>query len=614
MKIVKSIILSLAGLATCTSCNDWLDVNVDPNTPTAESATMENRLAHCEFYMNDAYQFGGMRSYMSMGDMTMNSRTATYGGMSQWVPANAITTTPYQWFLVGAGSNLQDLYDKAMEQEAYHYAGASRLIRAYGFMLMTDLYGEMPYTEGLGKEALPKYDNGKTIFMGCLSDIDEAIELFQKAQSPTIPALSVGDSWNNGDVNKWLKMAYLFKARWINHLSKKGVGSYKDGKWDAEEILSCLSKAHVSNDDNTISNHTDNNGPTHDVLGWDEPVDYCPLFSVLGSNSNYFVTQMLINNFTNFANNGVEDPRADKVIPWAYSKKTSKSPQNLKWNGNWRRSAGVDMNTLIRLQSAPYASSFTSEKGWYIDEAAGAERQGDTIYVNMMSGAKGYFSNKDLLDRKLLSDDRSATSGGFYIRPSSPTYIAAYHEACFIKAEVLFKQGNAAGSFEAYKEGIKASIEAMDAKLQTWCSEDDGLKKCPSFTPMEQANIDNYLAKGIGTANDISLGKIMTQKRMAMLFSVEIFNDMRRYDYSEEVFLNWHIPAEYFVNADAQKCIPLGKHFRRWRQCSHETNYNKDNLQAIGSEVPGANISGNLLWNLDDAVWSVNVWWDSDQN
>lgn len=612
MKIVKSIILSIAGLVSFTACTDWLDINVDPNIPTAESATVQTRLAHCEFYMNSAYQFAGMRSYMAMGDMTMNDRKSTYGGMSQWLPANGINTTPYQWFLVGVGPNLQDLYDKAIAQGAYHYAGASRLIHAYGYMLMTDLYGEMPYTDGLGANALPKYDTGKTIFLGCLATIDEAIELFQKTQDQSVPSLSVGDSWNNGDLNKWLKMAYLLKARWINHLSKKGAGSYKDGKWDAAVILDCLAKAHASNNDNTVYDHTDANGSTHDVLGWDEPVDYCPLHSVLGSNTNYFTTQMLVDNFTNFAGNGVEDPRADKLIPWAYSQKGPNSPANLKWNGNWRRSVGVDMNTLIRLQSAPYASSFSSEKAWFCD-SKDPLRHGDTIYVNMMSGAKGYLSNKDLLDRKLKTDDRSATSGGFYIRPSSPTYIATYHEACFIKAEVLFKQNNSAGAFEAYKEGIKASIDAMNQKLKVWCSEDESLRKCPSFTPIEQADIENYIATGIGKASDLTLGKIMTQKRMAMLFSVEIFNDMRRYDYSEDIFLNWHIPAEYYVNTDAQKAIPLGKHFRRWRQCSHETNYNKDNLQAIGSQVPGANMGGGMLWNLDDAVWSINVWWDSDQ-
>jgi hypothetical protein len=600
------------GLAFLTSCEEWLDVNVDPNTATDQSATIVNRLPHIQFYTNGAYQFASMRTFMAMGDMTMNSRTSTYGYAAQWQPLVAQSTTPYQWFLVGAGANLQTLYDKAIEQEAWHYAAASRLIHAYGYMLMTDLYGEMPYTEGLGVSAIPKYDTGKTIYLGCLGEIDEVIELLSKTQETGVPALSVGDTWANGDVSKWLKMAYLLKARWINKLNKKQAGSYKDGKYDADEILACLAKAQTSNADNVIYDHTDDYGPSRDVLGWNEPVDYCPLYSVLGMNSNYYVTQMMIDNFTNFAGYGVEDPRADHVIPWAWSSQGATSPAGLKWVGNWRRTAGIDMHTTTRLQGHPFTTSYTAARPeWHI-VSTNSELLGDTIYVQTTCGSKGYGGFSSLLYEKLKGDPKSRQSGVFHGRPSSPTWIATYHEACFIKAEVLFKKGDKPGAYAAYKEGVKANIDLINQKLKVWVGEDAALADCPSFTPIEQTAIDNYLATGIGAEGNLTLGKIMTQKRMAMLWSMEVFNDMRRYDYDSDVFLNWEIPAEYYVNTSAQQCIPLGKHYRRWRQCSHETSYNATNLQAIGAEVPGANMSAEA-WNLDDAVWSVNVWWDSEQ-
>ena len=72
----------------------------------------------------------------------------------------------------------------------------------------------------------------------------------------------------------------------------------------------------------------------------------------------------------------------------------------------------------------------------------------------------------------------------------------------------------------------------MNSKLKVWCNEDENLKKCPSFTPIEQADIDNFLANGIGSSADITLGKIMTQKRLSLMFSMENWNDMRRYDYN----------------------------------------------------------------------------------
>lgn len=72
MKLFKSMILcSVGALMTLFSgCSDWLDVNVDPENPTAGNATYDSRLAHIEFYTNSATQFAAWRSSMSMGDWT----------------------------------------------------------------------------------------------------------------------------------------------------------------------------------------------------------------------------------------------------------------------------------------------------------------------------------------------------------------------------------------------------------------------------------------------------------------------------------------------------------------------------------------------------------------
>ena len=616
MKLFKSIILSAACVLSLTSCDDWLDINANPNSPTDDDVAYYQRLPHMEFYTNSATQFAAMRTNMGCGDWTMNSRTSTYGAYSQWAMSTSPITTAYQWFFVGAASNFNKSFEKAEEAGAWHYVGATHVLRAYGFMLMTDLYGEMPYTEAHSTTNTPAYDTGKTIYAGCLAEIDEAIACFEKTQDALCEPLSTGDWWNGGDVEKWKKLCYLLKARWLNKLNKKGTGSAADLKWDSAEILACLDKAQKSNADNTVLNHTDDNGLTTDVLGWSEPVDYSPLYSVMGMNSNYYVTQQLIDNFTNFAGYGVEDPRADKIIPWCRSQKTESTPEEIKWSedGKWRRSLGIDMHTTIRTTGAPYTTSWSTEDGghFYCDSKT---RTGDTVYVHQTSSSKGYAANRNLFYYRNKNYEHSAMSGTFQTRVSAPTYVGCYHEACFIKAEVLFKLGRTAEAFAAYKEGIKAHMELMNEKLAVWCAEDATLATCPSFTPMTQEDMDNYLANGIGTASDITLAKIMTQKHMAMMFSMEQYNDMRRYDYDSNVFLNWEIPAEYYINTGSQTNIPLGKHIRRWRQCSHEFNYNETQLQAIGSQVPGAVLDDPKydLWQEHPEIWTVNVWWDSDQ-
>lgn len=616
MKYMKSILMAFVCILALASCNEWLDVNVDPENPSSESALFQNRLAHIEFYTNSATQFAAWRSSMSMGDWTRYNGGGNYWYMSYWRPVTGAVTTAYQWWFVGAACNIEDMFKKAEAAEAWHYCGVAKIIRAYGFMLMTDLHGEMPYTDAIGESAYPKYDNGKTIYLGVLQELDEGLEYLSRSQSPSVPALALGDYWGGGDVQKWIKFGNLLKARYCAKLNKKQTGSYLEGKYDTATILAALNNGPQSIADDMWINHTDDNSTTHDVLGWDEPVDYSPIYSVCGMNAGYMVTETLVKNLTNFGGYGVEDPRADKIIPWAYdSRNKDNAPADIKWVGNWRRSRGVDMTTddCPIFSGGPLRANWNAANGWYVttDNPARAD---DIYYVECTSESKGYAAAPDLFYRRggKTSGNESRESGSFYSRVSSPTYMGTYAEACFIKAEILFNQGDKAGAFTAYRNGIKASMDRMNVSLNAWVNGDPGLAECPSFTPMTDAQINDYLNNGIGTAADLTLGKILTQKRIALHFSVEIWNDMRRYDFDENLFLNWKQPIYHDYDQTALQEIPNGKQFRRWQQCSHEYNYNKVNLQAIGNEVPGADMTLDM-WNTALDVWTINVWWDSTQ-
>ena len=616
MKYIKSILMAFVCVVALASCSEWLDVNVDPENPSAESALFQNRLAHIEFYTNSATQFAAWRSTMSMGDWTRYNGGGNYWYMSYWRPVTGAVTTAYQWWFVGAACNIEDMYKKAEAAEAWHYCGVAKIIRAYGFMLMTDLHGEMPYTDAIGASAYPKYDNGKTIYTGVLAELDEGLEFLSRSQAASVPALSLGDWWGGGDVQKWIKFGNLLKARYCAKLNKKQTGSYLEGKYDTAAILDALSKGPQSIADDMVIYHTDDNSTTHDNLGWDEPVDYSPIYSVCGMNAGYMVTETLVKNLTNFGGYGVEDPRADKIIPWAYdSKNKANAPADVKWVGNWRRSRGVDMtsNDCPIFSGGPLRANWSAAKGWYVN-TDNAARENDIYYVECTSESKGYAAAPDLFYRRggKTSGDESRESGSFYSRVSSPTFLGTYAEACFIKAEILFNQNDKSGAYTAYKNGVKASMERMNVSLKQWVAEDANLGTCPSFQPMTDSEINNFLNNGLGTAADLTLGKIMTQKRIAMHYSVEVWNDMRRYDFDEKIFLNWKQPIYHDYDATALKEIPAGKQFRRWQQCSHEYNYNKDNLQAIGNEVPGADMT-LAMWNTALDVWTINVWWDSDQ-
>lgn len=577
MKLYKFLISGVIGVMSLTSCNDWLYVNEDPNTPAQDAVSVTTLLPWVEFHLGYATGAQGYRSQFICNAFTSTNRTNNEGCYAQWQPTTGICTTPYQQFFVGCGPNIVDMYNKAVASGAWHYAAAAKLLKAYGFLMMADMYGEMPYFEANSASTFPKYDTCETIYTECLKEIDEAIENFGKTQALGQPALSEGDSWNGGDINKWVKMAYLLKARTLNQLSKKS--SY----YKPDEILQCLAKAQQSINDDTLIKHNDVKETSSDFISTD------PMQTNFNWNQTYngrrhmtMPTKWFVNILTDFDGKGVEDPRADKILAWRqFSNNGAKE---------WRRGVGVDMQSDVRLPNG-LANFISRENGGWL--ASDKTRKGDSIYVGIYAGSMGVYGTANCMYRPV--DGWYPSSGNVYVRPDSYYLWATYSEACFIKAEVLFRQGNKGEAFEAYKAGIKANIDELNVMLSSLWQGGD-YATCPSFGPMAQDKIDAFLNSAIGTAADITMEKIMTQKFIAMLYSVVNWNDMRRHDYKD--YMGWEMPKEYYSNANALKAIPEGKQWRRVKQCSHEINYNSTQLGAI---QPHFN---------DDDIWSYPIWWD----
>lgn len=638
MKSYKSFILGLAGLMSLTACNDWLDINENPNTPSDGAADYYQRLAWVQYYANQTYQTASEISNYACGDMATASRTHARGRYSQWLvshfDAAGRRTTCWQSWFNGAAPNIPDIISKAEAAEAWHYAGAVYLLKAYGYSVLMDNYGEIPYTDAITSSIMPAYNTCREVFPLIIADIDKGIEYLERTQGPNAKSLSLNDSWAQGDVQKWIKFGYLLKARTLLHLSKKAPGSAADLKYDAQAILDCLAKGPQAISDNIVINHTDNNGADRDPLGINERLDFATMYSNTGMNSNIYFTKMYVDNLTNFDGKGIEDPRADRLLPWARSQKTANSPAELKWSadGKWRRTVGLDLHTTIRMSSAPYAVQWYTgsasqnkalekknltitdvkpdgNNGFYCEDK---NRAGDTIYIQTRCGGKGYYGGPDLLFYTLNGESRSTLSGAFMVRPTAPGMISTYHEACFIKAEVLFNRGSKAEAFNAYKAGVKAHMEQMNVKLSAWSAEDRIAAECPAFKVISAQEINDYIENALGTAGDLTLGKIMTQKRLAMPCSMEQYNDMRRYDYDSNIFFNWEIPAEYYANAEAQLYIPLGKTLRRWQPAKSEYQYNAESLGAVAEKVEGLKEFGNTWYN-EYTLWTIPIWWDSTQ-
>jgi len=594
MKKILHLGLILILALSLNSCQKWLDINVNPDSPTNTVATVSSRLPWIQHHYTYGFAAASIRAAEITGAVTSTVFTGTNGILPAWNPTNTVSTTPYQHWFVGAACNLGDLMTKAEAEQAWHYMGAALTLRAMGFMMMLDWYGEMPYEEALSSVMTPAYADGKTIFEGCIADLDEALVYFQKTQPATATALSAGDEWNQGNVQKWIKMIYGLKARWLNNLSKKAI-------YNPTAILAAIALAPQTNADGAVIQHV--NDPldmTGDVLVGD------PLKTALIFNSaawsdwarfTKWYVDLLENTYT--GGSGVVDPRADKMLPSAQH-----------WIGGQSvmiRTKGVDAITSdIRLKKGPVLSTYTVTTKKWGNTSTDAARKGDTVYVGIkaLCGMTGATTSESTL---LATDGTILTTGTFYTRPESPTDVLTYHEMCFIKAEVLLRTGDKAGALIAYKAGIRAHMELMNTKLAQYGNSINPCKK-----PMTTAAIDAFLASAAvaQTTTDLTMAKIMQQKYIAMSWHQQNWNDMRRFNYSAGnigsfgvVYPGFDRPMEF--NTDGATKIPGTSKtadnywFRRIGQCSHEINYNSVQMK----------LSNPKAFDLD--IWSVPVWWDT---
>ncbi len=622
-----------------TSCNKWLDVNVDPDNPTDKSATPVNRLPWIQHYYGYAHGTANMRTSTIAGILTQSSATAANGLLAAWNPAQSSATTIYQNWFLGAGVNIGPMIEMAEKNGSYHYMAAGYAMKAMGFLMMLDLHGEMPYTEAMGSKYNPSYDQGDVIYAGCMADLDKAIELFGKTQEPGAYKFTEGDTWNGGDASKWIKLCYGLKARYLNIISKKST-------YDPQAILAALDKAPKSNAENTsVKRYNVQGDATNFTVADPYQTNFTWNSAAYGTGQR--LTRWYINLLTNSytGGSGVVDPRMTKLVP-AMMKNVKLNSANEIVSYEWARDIGVDMmysdirqnggpllasyatadqkitytiadetarNTFVANLQQPYTVTgdkveVTYKKGSFYINSTNYKRAGDTVYVNMRSNSLSTLGRavNDTYYYPVSTSNAVAGTGSFHARPDSDFDVVTYAEMCFIKAEVYLRMGQAGPAHTAYLEGIRASFARMQSKLTDWKAA--GVKN-PDQMPMEQADIDAYMASAavVQNAANLKMSDIMKEKIIAMGFDFQIWNDMRRFNYSAGnignfgvVYIDYKRPYEFTATSKMPGTSPTDPTywFRRFTHSTHESNYNNEQL-----------LASNPL-AMKDAIWSDPVWWD----
>ncbi len=134
----------------------------------------------------------------------------------------------------------QNLIDQAGDVNPY-YKGMGLILKAWAGAFASDIWGDVPFSEALkGIDNLnPAFDSQQSIYASVQTMLSDGITSLSVAESANQSLPGSDDYIFGGDVSKWIKMAWVLKARYANRISKKSASS-------ADDVLTYLTNANLT--------------------------------------------------------------------------------------------------------------------------------------------------------------------------------------------------------------------------------------------------------------------------------------------------------------------------------------------------------------------------------
>ncbi len=220
-KIVFFLIL-IVSLSSCTK--DFNKINVDPNAPAA--VPLDYLIAQAQLQIGGSAGDPGYATWRAnliyaLPAVQQFSSLSTFYAGDKYIYQADLSEAYFNTQYPGAIKNLVDIINTAKtDPKQVNILSMARILKALQMSIMTDLYGDVPYSEaGLGFLSLnftPKYDAQKDIYADMLKELDEA----GKALSATAYKPSKADFVYGGDIAKWKKFANSLMLRLAMRMQK----------------------------------------------------------------------------------------------------------------------------------------------------------------------------------------------------------------------------------------------------------------------------------------------------------------------------------------------------------------------------------------------------------
>jgi len=207
------------------SCQDLEELNINPNGVDPAKASPALLMSTVLTYTGQnvvGLGFGDIAGVMQ------HTQKDGWGGAH-----NNYEWSDQNWGgFYGILRNTEEMLKKAEGQELEFYQGVALIMKAYNFGMITDLWGDAPFSEALQGEAgnlKPVYDSQRDIYIGILAYLEMANSLLSKSQEEYSNINSTQDVVYHGSVEKWRKFANSLALRYYLRISTKESAMAKAG-------------------------------------------------------------------------------------------------------------------------------------------------------------------------------------------------------------------------------------------------------------------------------------------------------------------------------------------------------------------------------------------------
>jgi len=292
----------LVGFLSLTSgCNNFLDVNTNPNAP--ETVTANLYLPPMLHWLVTSPQFDGrfVGHYTQewISTSTNLSPASTWGRMG-YDPGSDNGAQQWRDVYWSLGQNLIDMNTKAAAEQRWDLLGVGLILKAWGWQVLTDLHGEIIIKEAIDQSRTAfDYDSQDFAYQEVKRLLDSAIVLLQKTDGAVDPVyLGRGDRIYNGDRTKWLKLAHGLLALNLNHYSNKAA-------YAPAQVIAEVDQSFASNADDALMAYPGVSTDNADRNFWGTTRDNITL---------YRQTQFVVNLMNGTQFGGVDDPRRTRML------------------------------------------------------------------------------------------------------------------------------------------------------------------------------------------------------------------------------------------------------------------------------------------------------------